>query len=154
MNLILLKQIYFAQFVNTAILLVLINANLNYFLSTTSSSSSSSSHLNESKNEFLLFNGKYEDFNTLWYQDVGVALMLTMIINMIAPHLGVLMNYLKLECKRCYDRNCTCNYTRTKQSTQRDLEVLYRGPNFELATRYAQTLTTLFIVFLVIHILY
>ena len=134
------KKIFLAQFINTAVLLVLINANLDYFKDPTVPGQTDQSG--------LLFSGKYSDFDVSWYQDVGIALMLTMIINVFAPHGAIFLTYLKLELKRCMDRSCSCDPTITKQSTQRDLEALYRGPKFELATRYAQSLTTIFIAFL------
>lgn len=136
-----MKKIFLAQFINTAILLVLINANLNYFKTSADSKK-------EAGNS-LLFNGRHDDFDVAWYNDVGIALMLTMVVNAIAPHIGIFANYVIMHAKRCSDRGCTFDEEITKQSTQRDLEVLYRGPSFELATRYAQSLNTVFISLLV-----
>lgn len=97
---------------------------------------------------FQFLSGKYGDFSAEWYQDVGVSLMLTMIINILSPHLNTFVTYLRLEIKRFWDRGCTFDYSRTKQDTQRDLDTLYRGPKFDLAQRYAQILTTIFITYL------
>lgn len=133
-------KVFLAQFCNTALLMVMINANLNYFLD------------NSSKFEFSslpILNGKYSDFTPAWYNDVGVALMLTMIINTFSPHVYVVVNYLSLELRRCYDRSFSFDYSLTRQDTQRDLDALYRGPKFDLAARYAQTLTSIFIIYLV-----
>ena len=136
------KKIFLAQFINTAVLLILINANLEYF------SATGGTAVQEEGEKGLLFSGKYSDFDVAWYQDVGIALMLTMMINTIAPHAGIFFTYLKLELFRCLDRQCSCDESITNKSTQRDLEAMYRGPKFELATRYAQSLTTIFIAFL------
>nr|CCA20590.1 tRNA (guanineN(7))methyltransferase putative [Albugo laibachii Nc14] len=134
-------KIFFAQLCNTALLVIIINANVQSFYPANSVTS-----INVSS--FQLLSGKYGDFSTEWYQDVGVSLMLTMIINILSPHLNVFVTYLRLEIERFWDRGCTFDYSKTKQDTQRDLEALYRGPKFDLAQRYAQILTTIFITYL------
>jgi hypothetical protein len=137
-------KVFMAQFCNTAILMVVINANLDYFVEDNQPISLSS---------FQIFNGKYSDFSPEWYSDVGVALMLTMVINAFVPHIWVLITYFKLEFQRFADRGYSFDYSITKQDTQRDLESLYRGPKFDLAIRYAQTLTIVSITYLVRQIL-
>lgn len=141
------KKIFLAQFINTAILLVLINANLNFFIS--SDDSSSTIGTEDTGQGLALFSGKYADFSVAWYNDVGVALMLTMVINIFAPHGSIFIKNFILQFRRFRDRHWSFDMSRTSLSTQRDLENLYRGPDFELATRYAQTLTTVFISFVV-----
>lgn len=134
-------KIFLAQLCNTALLVIIINANIQSFYPTKHMTS-----INVSSFQFL--SGKYGDFSAEWYQDVGVSLMLTMIINILSPHLNTFVTYLRLEIKRFWDRGCTFDYSRTKQDTQRDLDTLYRGPKFDLAQRYAQILTTIFITYL------
>ncbi|OQR84185.1 hypothetical protein ACHHYP_13738 [Achlya hypogyna] len=133
-------KIFLAQFFNTVIIVLLLNANLSGI----SSEPASGFHLAS----FSLLNGKHSDFSVDWYNDVGVALLLTMIINILSPQLGVLVTYVVLEVKRWVDRGCSFNYSRTRQETQRDLEALYRGPEFDLATRYSQVINTIFITLL------
>ncbi|RLN67267.1 hypothetical protein BBJ28_00014758, partial [Nothophytophthora sp. Chile5] len=84
-----------------------------------------------------------------WYNDVGVALMLTMIVNSFSNHAYVLASYVKLKTRRFYDRGFSFDHSVTRQDTQRDLEALYRGTKFDLAARYAQSLTSIFISYLV-----
>lgn len=48
-------------------------------------------------------------------------------------------------CRRCFDRGCTTNYTKTRKVTQQQLEALYTGPDFLLDERVAQVLTTTFV---------
>ncbi|KAF1331981.1 Methyltransferase, partial [Globisporangium splendens] len=133
-----ITKVFLAQFCNTALLMVVINANLNYFVDDQSIALSS----------FAILNGKYSDFTPAWYNDVGVALMLTMIIKAFSPHVYVVVHYVAMEAKRFYDRGFSFNYSITRQDTQRDLDALYRGPKFDLAARYAQTLTSIFITYL------
>jgi ABC-type sugar transport system permease subunit len=134
-----ITKVFIAQFCNAALLMVVINANLSYFVDDQSIALSS----------FAILNGKYSDFTPAWYNDVGIALMLTMIINTFSPHMYVVVHYIAMEAKRFYDRGFSFDYSITRQDTQRDLDALYRGPKFDLAARYAQTLTSIFITYLV-----
>ncbi|DBA00720.1 TPA: LOW QUALITY PROTEIN: hypothetical protein N0F65_001191 [Lagenidium giganteum] len=131
-------KVFISQFFNTAILMIVINANMNYFMADKVINVSS----------FQILNGKYSDFTPTWYSDVGVALILTMIINTFSPHVFVIIQYLSQKGSRCWDRGCSFDKSMTKQVTQRDLEALYRGPKFDLASRYSQILTTIFITYL------
>uniref|UniRef100_K3WQ59 Anoctamin transmembrane domain-containing protein n=1 Tax=Globisporangium ultimum (strain ATCC 200006 / CBS 805.95 / DAOM BR144) TaxID=431595 RepID=K3WQ59_GLOUD len=133
-----ITKVFIAQFCNAALLMVVINANLSYFVDDQSIALSS----------FAILNGKYSDFTPAWYNDVGIALMLTMIINTFSPHMYVVVHYIAMEAKRFYDRGFSFDYSITRQDTQRDLDALYRGPKFDLAARYAQTLTSIFITYL------
>lgn len=135
-------KVFLAQFCNTALLMVVINANLDYFVDESASTAFMLSAL-------PILTGKYSDFTPAWYDDVGVALMLTMVINTFSPHVYALLHYLALETRRFYDRGGSFDYSITRQDTQRDLDALYRGPKFDLAARYAQTLTSIFIIYLV-----
>eukprot|EP00644_Phytophthora_capsici_P000084 jgi/Phyca11/13532/fgenesh1_pg.PHYCAscaffold_4_\ len=109
-------KIFLAQFCNTALLMLVINANANYFSKSAIVSETGTSNEGISLGALQILDGEYSDFSADWYNDVGVALMLTMIINSF--------------------------------NTQRDLEALYRGPKFDLAARYAQSLTTIFITYM------
>ncbi|KAJ8574940.1 hypothetical protein ON010_g4271 [Phytophthora cinnamomi] len=53
-----------------------------------------------------------------------------------------------LKARRFIDRGFSFDHSLTKQDTQRDLEALYRGPKFDLAARYAQSLTSIFITYM------
>lgn len=139
-------KVFLAQFCNTALLMVVINANLSYFVDTTRADYGAAAFALDA---FPILTGKYSDFTPAWYNDVGVALMLTMIINTFSPHVYVVVNYLALEAQRFYDRGWSFDFSVTRQDTQRDLDALYRGPKFDLAARYAQTLTSIFIIYLV-----
>ncbi|OQS03994.1 hypothetical protein THRCLA_03726 [Thraustotheca clavata] len=135
------SKIFIAQFFNTALIVIFLNANL--------SGVSSYPATGYSIATLSLLNGKYADFSIDWYNDVGVSLMLTMFINVVSPQIGVFVTYVILEIRRWIDRGCSFDYSYTRQETQRDLEALYRGPEFDLATRYAQIINTIFITLMV-----
>jgi hypothetical protein len=80
-----------------------------------------------------LFNGKYPDFNSDWYGNVGKTLCLTMLINIFSPHASKLLLPLINLLSRCLDRSCKLNILddedklRTKKVMQEDLNTLYTG---------------------------
>jgi hypothetical protein len=61
---------FFLQFANTAILVLIINAQVN------------------SKWAFLR-SGDFSDFSVQWYLSVGVSITLTMLAYIFTPHIGV-----------------------------------------------------------------
>uniref|UniRef100_H3GHA1 CSC1/OSCA1-like cytosolic domain-containing protein n=1 Tax=Phytophthora ramorum TaxID=164328 RepID=H3GHA1_PHYRM len=138
-------KVFIAQFCNTALLMLAINANGKYFSASPTSMSTTGGF---SIGALQVLNGEYSDFSAEWYNDVGVALMLTMIINSFSMHAYLLVQYIVLKARRFIDRGYSFNHSLTKQDTQRDLETLYRGPKFDLAARYAQSLTSIFIMYM------
>lgn len=75
---------FFAQYLNTAIILVLINTHL----------------------EGLSFwEGKYVDAIPLWYENVGSVLLSTMVINIVSTPIIKLVPHLMKKCSRCMDRS-------------------------------------------------
>ncbi|GMF10554.1 unnamed protein product [Phytophthora lilii] len=140
-------KVFLAQFCNTALLMLAINANANYFSSSSTVSETGTGGF--SLGSLQVLNGEYSDFSADWYNDVGVALMLTMIINSFSTHAYLLANYVMLKARRFVDRGYSFDHSLTRQDTQRDLEALYRGPKFDLAARYAQSLTSIFITYMV-----
>ncbi|KAE9115247.1 hypothetical protein PF010_g9399 [Phytophthora fragariae] len=141
-------KVFLAQFCNTALLMLAINANANYFSSSPTVPETGTSTGGFSLGSLQVLNGEYADFSADWYNDVGVALMLTMIINSFSTHAYLLVNYIMLKARRFVDRGYSFDHSLTKQDTQRDLEALYRGPKFDLAARYAQSLTSIFIMYM------
>ena len=65
------EKVFIAQFVNTALVMLIINAAIP-----------------EIANIFanFVFAGDYRDFDTLWYEDIGGPLLLTMMVNAVVPH--------------------------------------------------------------------
>lgn len=123
-----MTKLFIVQVLNTAFLVLLVNAKID--------------------SDFeLLSKGEYGDFTASWYSAVGVSIILTMILNIFVPHAGPIVLTLMTKLKRCRDRGCSTDTSRTKKMTQADLEALYTGPPFLMAERYAQVLTILFVCF-------
>jgi hypothetical protein len=68
--------IFVVTFFNTAILINLVNANLD-----------------EALPGFGIFNGNYPDFNFNWYSDIGATIVFTMVFNAFWPFIEIAMTY-------------------------------------------------------------
>ena len=137
-------KLFLASFVNTAFLTLLINGNIWPFMGANAELEGDASVL-ENLNSFGLMNGQFTDFGEKWYEEIGVPICITMIINMISPHIFVLLEFVMKGYSQCVDRSYSSDHTLTKQVTQHDLENMYTGPEFNLYLRYAQLLNTLFV---------
>jgi hypothetical protein len=85
------------QFINIAIVLLAVNINLSH---------------NE-KGKFLgflpIFNGKYNDFDSFWYLNIGKMLCMTLFLSIFSPHLSKLFWPVLSWIFRCQDRGCRRN---------------------------------------------
>jgi hypothetical protein len=120
------EKVFVAQFINTSIVILIVNANYKAFSNTNILG-------------FLgLFQGAFEDFSPDWYKQVGGTLMSTMLINIFVPHLAPLLGlYIIAPLKR--------SLTASGKNTQETLNELYMGPDFPITIRTAQILTCVFV---------
>ena len=120
------------QFLNTALVTMLVNANLNDFDTGDSDPTLGG----------LVFNGDYSDFTKGWHLQIGTALLLTMIINLSTP---LVFYWLLPWYAKCVainkDRSrccCCCQHPKeSKKITQGDYENMLLGGPFGLEARYA-----------------
>lgn len=108
-------KILFFQFINTALLILIVNARVP--------------ELNVPSN-FPLLNGNYVDFSVSWYRNVGTTLTIAMIMNIITPHIAENMLFMVPAIFRCIDRGCTRDTRKTRQVLQEDYEEIYTGEEF------------------------
>jgi hypothetical protein len=117
-------RMFVACFANTALLVVLINVAWP--------------NMPENGTGFLT-PGKYADFTAGWYATVGVSLITTMLINVVAPHVYPVCAGLHY-CRRVSSEGLTA-------PSQRDLNQKLLGPYNDVSMRYAQLYNTLFVCF-------
>ena len=122
---------FISQFLNTIIVLILVNAYVE--------------SVYKNNKDFFILTGLFKDLEPDWFNVVGVTIALSMLINIVTPHLSAFLYYLVYSIRRCFDTGC-CKSKRSKKLTKKDYFSLYVGPEFRLDTRYAQTLTTFFVV--------
>ncbi|GMH83627.1 hypothetical protein TrVE_jg11384 [Triparma verrucosa] len=133
-------KLFLASFVNTAFLTLLINGNIDVFMG-----GQDKTDTLENINNFGLLGGGYDDFGEVWYLEIGVPIIMTMIINMISPHVSTFVTWILKRYKQWKDRSFSSDHGITKMVTQNDLELMYTGPEFLLYERYASLLNTLFV---------
>ena len=117
---------WIVQFVNTAIILLIVNNRLNKGAIKTALSSTGT--------EEMAFNGKYHDFNTEWYEVVGMTIFTTAIINGLTPvgtGASVLIGY----GKGLWDRGFKKDKKKTKTMLQEHYEKVYTGPTIQYDNR-------------------
>ena len=116
----------FIEFIDSCLLLMLINAKIG--------------------KDIPIFPGTFDDFNYAWYRKVGIVLIYSMIINIFMPHLGAVVSLILNSCYRCCDRGCSCKGIKTKKNLRKKYFKLYVGPEFDIDSRYATTLSYFYIV--------
>lgn len=114
------EKVFVAQFFNTAVSSLVINAALPELVAGIPILSST------------VFNGTHRDFDQLWYKQIGGPLMITMLINTVGPIGG----NVAAELTGAFSR-VVAKYTAW---TQRELNEAYTGPEFDIATRYGEVL--------------
>ena len=119
------QKLFISFFINTALLSLFINANLDF--------------IDPKFNFGLVFNGEFEDVTPDWYNVVAISITITMILNMfsttIFPFLSIFINKCQRKC--CLKQHMT---------SQNDLNQFYGGKQFTLSYRYAYMLNTFFVV--------
>ena len=119
------SKFFIAQFINTAIVLLVVNAAI----------------ANEDVFAWIfapfkligMFQGEFDDFSNEWYASVGTPLLITLGLNAVTPHIAPLAQYFIVA------PLMRCLFSSSK-ATQRDLNLLQAGPQFEVTTRSAQLL--------------
>lgn len=122
--------VFVVQFFNTALLLLVVNANLveqGFPLSMLSSSRGLS------------------DFSHLWFSDIGVTLTGAMLFNVYWPIVEFFTFGAMRQGFRLMDRGFTCNKKQTKKTTIQQYVELYSGPIFFIHYKYSAILNIVFV---------
>lgn len=116
-------KMFGAQFLNTAIIVLLVNAALGL---------SNVPVVNQ------LLKGTYSDFQRGWYPTVGMAITTTMLINVLTPQLILFLQMFVIAPLR---RRLQSSSVRTQEQMNR----LYAGPAFDISQRYPMILNSVFV---------
>eukprot|EP00397_Hematodinium_sp_SG-2012_P004053 GEMP01004064.1.p1 GENE.GEMP01004064.1~~GEMP01004064.1.p1 ORF type:complete len:828 (+),score=75.16 GEMP01004064.1:383-2866(+) len=116
----LLKKIFIVQFFNTAIIILLVDYVSENYLSQAPEKSTN----------------KYMEFHRVWYYNVGISLIITMLSQAASPHfIQVFVHFTRICTRRCRS---------SVVKTQRALNEIYTFPEFSLAARLACLLNVAF----------
>ena len=114
------EKVFAAQFFNTAVSSLVINAALPELVR------------GVPLLDGAVFNGVHRDFDQRWYESIGGPLMVTMFVNTVGPVGGNLAAELLGGVNRFLGRMTAW--------TQHALDASYLGPEFDIATRYGEVL--------------
>jgi hypothetical protein len=109
------NYVFAAQFFNTGLLLMLINANMT-----------------EHKPYFLTryFKGNYYDYSVNWYYNVGEVIVQTMLINSLLPYITIAMGFGIPWLKKKLDSKFTGDPYETKKTAMAQYKELYSGSEY------------------------
>ena len=142
------SKMWIIQFVNTAVILLIINNKLAEGIIVRL--------LKITSLDNLFFNGEYLDFDTEWYQVVGVTIFTTAFINAVVPFGQIYAIFLG-RTKQCFDRGCSFDKKKTSKMLQSEYEAVYLGGNIDYANRFSVLIAMIWVVMMfsaVIPILY
>lgn len=123
--------VFIVQFLNTAVIITLINANTN-----------------EAGLPLGIFNGANSDFNYEWYDEIGSALVSTMLFNAYWPFIEIGMGVGMQLVYRLLDKGFSCNPYSTKTKSIQQYVNLYSGPDFLIHYKYSRILNIVFVCFM------
>ena len=132
------SKMWVLQFVNTAIILIIINNRFSPdgLITTVTRATGTSG---------ILFNGDYADFNTEWYALVGITIFTNAFIGGIAPVGGISTYFIGL-LKRCWDRGCSKDIRKTKKIIQEEYEAVYTGTSIQYDTRFSVMIAMIWVI--------
>jgi hypothetical protein len=114
-------------FINTGLILLLVNANLTPFVGT-------------NLGLRYLLSGAFSDFVSDWYVVVGNSILITMCINIFTP---IIWSFLACFYDQCKRKKCTSVNAKTSQEY---LNKRFAGRKFELDERYAVIVTNIYVI--------
>lgn len=123
---------FITQFFNTAILLILVNANFEEVglpLAT-------------------VFDGPFRDFTPTWYTNVGYRVTQTMLINAFFPYIEFTIAYVKLNLFRWKDRSFGSDTYKTQKTSIQTYIDVYSGPEYMIHFKYSGMLNVTFVTML------
>ena len=123
--------VFYAQFFNTGILLLLVNANMTEH----------PPHFFTNK----INSGRYYDYMPAWYSDVGQKITQTMLINAIMPFVTLTTGFLIPKIKRGLDTKFSFNMYKTKKTSMAQFKDLYSGGEYTIHFKYSGIINVVYI---------
>jgi hypothetical protein len=129
--------VFIVQFFNTAILIILVQANFKEI--GLPFPDSAMENINK------IFNGPFYDFVPLWYVAVGYKLTQTLIIMAIFPFVEWGMAYYRQWLFRKLDNGWTNDTYKTKKTSMQVYIDIYSGPEYMIHFKYSGILNIAFV---------
>ena len=125
-------SIFYAQFFNTAFIILLVNANLGERSFVPGFIKSN-------------LNGPFYDYYPEWYNDVGLKILQTMVINAVVPLGNIVTPYVMLYAQVRYDSSNTFDPYNTKSTSLAQYKKMYGQIDYLIHFRYSDALKTTYI---------
>jgi hypothetical protein len=127
-------SIFVTSFINTGIILLFTNANLEYSIL-----------------KFIPITNQYADFNKNWYMDIAPSLTQTMIIMAVFPWVEICIFGFIKNLQRWLDSGFPCS--RSKELTTKKVSIqqyinLYSGPVYLMHFKYSSVMVQVFVSFM------
>jgi hypothetical protein len=122
-------NIFYAQFLNTAAIALIINMDVVYFVSQLEFLG---------KNGYELLTGEFRDMDSRWYMTVGYGIIPTVFAASISPNVAHFAKWPTVIVQMIV--------AKTSSLTQRQLNKAYEGLDVELSERYAAMLNSVFVI--------
>jgi hypothetical protein len=127
------QGVFIAQFFNTGLVLLLVNANLTEYGPKIFTSN---------------FNGPFPDYTAQWYSEVGYKIVQTMLINSVTPFITLFSAITVPVAKRVKDSGGDMNshtIYNTKQTAMYGFRKLYGGGDYVIHVKYSGMLNVVFV---------
>jgi hypothetical protein len=124
-----MNKIFFSQFINTGLIILIININVR--------------EVKRWSNNFPILTGDYDDISISWFRNVGTTIYLALIFTIVAPIFEGFLEYLFICIKRYWDSR-NMKGIGSKISNQISFNRLYVGPELKVDKRYAEVLLSIF----------
>jgi Cytosolic domain of 10TM putative phosphate transporter/Calcium-dependent channel, 7TM region, putative phosphate len=120
-----MRKVFIASFINTSLIVLVLNVDFSGL----------------GIIGYIPENGKFTDLTRAWYTKVGSTITMTMVISTVFSSMTNLLVFYPLgACKRKFNRMCCCK----KYKTQKEINLAFKGPDFDIVTRYSQVLNITF----------
>jgi len=124
--------VFIAQFFNTGILILLVNGNMT-------------EHEPHRLTKFI--RGPFYDYYPMWYQEVGMKILMTMLINSILPYTVLASSFIVPKLMRGLDSKFKGVY-QTKKTSMASYIDLYSGKDYVIHFKYSNILNIVYVTML------
>lgn len=124
------KAVFMAQFFNTGIIILIVNANMIE---------------HEPKEIFGVFRGPYADYTPIWFIEVGMKIIVTYFVQGLLPFIKLGTVVIKSSLKIYYDTKFTGNRYKTRQSTMQKYKLVYDQGQFPIHLHFSEALNIVFL---------
>lgn len=127
------KVVFLAQFFNTGLIILIVNANLTE---------------HQPKAIFSIFNGPFSDYMPQWYLDVGMKIIVTYFVQGLMPFVKIVIEGFKSTLKILIDTKCRFDPYVTRKTNMHSYKAVYYGAEWPIHFKFSDALNIIFLAML------